>query len=82
MVDRPLLNRDLLYLSTFFLLKNFGLPLTQSSSVIIMYKHLIPDSIVESIPACRARDPGSIPGQGVPFFPIRGFSAFLIMGVV
>lgn len=44
-----------------------------------MYKHLIPDSIVESIPACRARDPGSIPGQGVPFFPIRGFSAFLIL---
>lgn len=37
-----------------------------------MYKHLIPDSIVESIPACRARDPGSIPGQGVPFFLYEG----------
>ena len=35
---------------------------------------LIPDSIVVSIPACHAGDPGSIPGQGVSFcckFSIR-----------
>ncbi len=42
-----------------------------------MYKHLIPDSIVESIPACRARDPGSIPGQGVPFFPTAWSSLYI-----
>src|SRR3990167_6865016 len=29
---------------------------------------IIPDSIVVSIPACHAGDPGSIPGQGVFFF--------------
>ena len=33
-----------------------------------MSKITIPDSIVVSIPACHAGDPGSIPGQGVSFF--------------
>jgi hypothetical protein len=30
----------------------------------------IPCSIVVSIPACHAGDPGSIPGGGATFFPL------------
>lgn len=41
----------------------------------------IRDSIVVSIPACHAGDPGSIPGHGV-FFHLSFFATFIFNSIL
>jgi hypothetical protein len=56
MVDRPLLNRDLLYLSTFFLLKNFGLPLTHDNILKIIKNKNIDNGEIRTLTPLRIID--------------------------